>query len=190
MVIVAASVVAGARILGSADDTVSVWSVAGEHPAGASLDRSDLVAEKVDFADPGDLDRYFLTADGLPDDAVYVRPVGDGELLPRSALGSADDTGRLQVPLSVDPGQVPPSVGEGSVVDVWVSGSPNGDVPGDLSKPVIRSADVVSYVPASESLAASGQAQLTVAVKEAQVQAYFGIVAKLDSPVVSIVRRS
>lgn len=189
VVIVAACVVAGARILGSADDTVSVWAVSGQHPAGATLARSDLVAEKVDFPDAGDLDRYFLTDASLPDDAVYVRPVGDGELLPRSALGSADDDGRLQVPLSVDPGQVPPSVGEGSVVDVWVSGSPTGDLPGDLSKPVIKRADVVSYVPASESLAASGQAQLTVAVKEAQVQAYFATVAKLDSPVVSIVRR-
>jgi hypothetical protein len=190
VVIVAACVVVGARILGSADDTVTVWALSGDRAAGAALDPDDLVAKQVRFADASDLAGYFRTDEDLPASAVLVRAVGSGELLPRAAVGSKDDAGLQQVPLSVDPGQVPASVAEGSVVDVYLSGSPSADLTHDLDRPVISDADVVAYVSAADSLAGSGQAQLTVAVKPSEVRSYFSVLTRLDSPVVTIVRSS
>lgn len=191
VVIVAACVVAGARILGSSDDTVSVWAVSGDHAAGATLDPSDLVEKKVRFADAAELDDYYSADADLPDHAVFVRAVGAGELLPRAAVGSEDGSDLMQVPLTVDPGGVPPGVRSGSVVNVFVSGQPNGGQQApDPGKPVLSHADVVAFVSSADTLDSSGQAQLTVAVKEDDVRAYFSAVAALDSPVITVVRVS
>ena len=59
VVIVAVSVVGGARLMASADDTVGVWSVAVDAGPGTRLSADDLVAHRVRFADAGDVDGYF-----------------------------------------------------------------------------------------------------------------------------------
>ncbi|MDO9497078.1 MAG: hypothetical protein Q7J48_15340, partial [Nocardioides sp.] len=105
--IVAASVVAGARLLAAADDTVAVWGVTADMGAGALVTEDDLVAQRVRFADNDDRDRYFTVADGLPADLELLRGVGEGELLPRAAVGSAADTDTLEVPISIESGRVP-----------------------------------------------------------------------------------
>jgi len=188
VVIVAACVVAGARILGSADNTVAVWAIAGDHAAGTPLDDDDLVPKQVRFADSQDLDGYFGIDADLPPHPVFAHAVSDGELLPRQAVGSTDAPGLMEVPLSVDPGQVPPSVGEGSIVDVYVAGSPRGSLAQELDRPVIKAARVAAYLSATDSLGGSGQAQLTVAVAERGARTYFAVLAAVDSPVVTIVK--
>ena len=186
MSLVAACVVAGARILGSADDTVEVWAVAADQSAGATLDADDLVAHRVRFADAGDLDGYFRADDDLPEELTLVRGVGAGELLPRSALGRAGASGLLQVPLSVDAGHVPPSVTEGSVVDVYVAGQGTGHHDG----PVLTKVSVVSVVLPEDSLSGTGQEQLTVAADEDDAEAYFDLVDGIDAPTLTVVRHS
>ncbi len=115
------SVVAGARLLASADDTVAVWSVTHERGVGAPVEGEDLVVQRVRFVDDATRERYFSADEPLPADLVLVRPVGAGELLAQSAVGSADDEAMLRVPLEVDPNRVPPDVRAGSVVDVWLT---------------------------------------------------------------------
>ena len=88
--IVAASVVAGARLLARADDLVSVWAVAEQHAAGDVLTADDLVARRVRFADDADRDRYLLVDRQLPAGLRLARDVGAGELLPAGSLGAAD----------------------------------------------------------------------------------------------------
>ena len=51
VVLVAASVVVGARVLAAADDTVQVWAAAADLGAGQRVDADDLVAQRVRFAD-------------------------------------------------------------------------------------------------------------------------------------------
>ncbi|WP_448629909.1 hypothetical protein [Cellulomonas soli] len=65
-----------------------------------------------------DLDGYLSADEPLPEDAVVVRVVGDGELVPRSALGSRTDLDVRPVAVPVD---VAPSDGVvvGSLVDLW-----------------------------------------------------------------------
>lgn len=121
ILIVAASVLLGARLLGGADDTVGVWAVRHAQSAGASLQTGDLVRRQLRFADSADADRYVSAERGVPPGATLLRDIGPGELLPRSAVGQAGRQSLVEVPLSVDAAAVPATVRVGSVVDVWVT---------------------------------------------------------------------
>jgi hypothetical protein len=195
VLIVTVSVVAGARLLGAADDTVSVWSAASDLGAGDTLTADDLVSTRVRFADDGDLDGYFTVGDELPADLELTRGVGAGELLPRAAVGSAGDSELLQVPIAVDAGQVPGSVQSGSVVDVYLVPSsatrsrPGGKAAGASAGPALSAVTVVEAPPLDEGFAATGQRQLVLAVDDAGARRFFALLGSLDSPVITVVRR-
>jgi hypothetical protein len=198
---VAGCVVAGARVVGSADDTVAVWAVRADEGSGAVLTRADLVAHRVRFGSDGDLAGYYRADDALPDRLELVRGVGRGELLPRSAVGTAAASGTVQVPLAVDPAQVPPAVAAGSVVDVYVVGAPadaasgaaSGGMSHAVSGAVSPALDAVTVVAAPRPHEVFGgsqsRRQLTVAVPEKQAQAFFGLLAQGDDPALTVVLR-
>ncbi|WP_244931942.1 hypothetical protein [Nocardioides sp. W7] len=196
--IVAVSVVAGARLLGAADDTVRVWAVAADIGPGDRLAESELVARRVRFADEADLDGYFTVDDELPADLELTRGVGDGELLPRGAVAAAGDRDRLELPVSVDPALVPASVRAGSVVSVYLSapGSAGGaggagvpDAPGPADGLLLDEATVVDAPPVASGFSASGRRQLVLAVAEADVERYFDQLGAVENPVLTVVRR-
>lgn len=193
LLIVAVSVVAGSRLLAAADDTVAVWAVAADAGPGASLSEDDLVVHRVRFAEPDDLDGYYRVDDTLPGELRLVRGVGAGELLPRGAVGAADqqpDT--VELPVAVDTDQVPPAVHAGSVVDVYLVGAPaRGDAaPGEPGTPVLHEATVVDAPSSAGGLGGSvGRRQLVLAVAQDDAAAYFAAVAALESPVLTVVRR-
>lgn len=187
VLIVAVSVVAGARLLASADDTVAVWAVAGDAGPGAQLGPDDLVAHRVRFADAGDLERYLTLDEELPADLRLVRGVTAGELLPRAALGAADDEGdTVELPVAVDAELVPPSVRAGSVVDVYLLGRRNRDAGG----PVLSAATVVD-APGIETTfgSATGRRQLVLAVSASDATAFLDALGRTESPVLTVVRR-
>lgn len=128
-------------------------------------------------------ERYFGVDDELPADLALVRPVGAGELLPRAAVGSAADTGTVSVPLAVD--LVPPGVGEGSVVDVYLTGSA-----GTPDGPVLDDVTVVDAPALDEGFGATGKRQLVVAVPEEDAEAFFSRLAKVESPVTTVTQVS
>ena len=192
--IVAASVVAGARILGAADDTVAVWAAESDLGAGTPLAVDDLVSRRVRFADGDDLDGYLRADRPLPDGQL-LRAVGGGELVPRAAVGSAAESGTVQLPLAVDPEQVPPSVGAGAVVDVYVIG------PGTTAQsaaggraqqaePALAGASVVEAPRPDETFATSGRQQLVLAVPEDDARRFFALLGATEQATVTVVRRS
>jgi hypothetical protein len=199
IVIVAVSVVAGARLLAAADETVSVWAVAADIGAGDALTPEDLVATRVRFADAGDLAGYFTVDDRLPADLEVTRGVSAGELLPRAAVGSVGATDTLQVPVAVDAEQVPGSVGAGSVVDVYLVASPGeaagtgaGGARGPRAQPggpALASVTVVDAPPLTETFGTTGKRQLVLAVEEPEVRRFFRQRGSLEGPVVTVVRR-
>lgn len=121
VLIIAVSVVVGARILSTADDTTAVWSVERDLSPGEALVAEDVTARKVRFIEGADAERYALVADGVPAGSRLTRAIGTGELVPRSALSASLETGVIEVPITVEPGQLPPSVGAGSIVNIWVT---------------------------------------------------------------------
>lgn len=190
--IVAVSVVAGARLLAAADDTVPVWATRADLAAGAPVSAADLEQHRVRFDDGADLAGYFAAGEAPPD-GVLLHGVGAGELLPRAAVGAAAGAGTVQVPVSVDPEQVPPSVGAGSVVDVYVLGGDRTEdpaVPGGEAEPALAGVGVVEAPDPEESFVVSGKRQLVLAVPEDDARRFFALMSAEDSPTVTVVRRS
>jgi hypothetical protein len=120
VVIVALSVLLGVKVLASADDTVGVWALRKDLPAGTRVDAGEVDRVEIRFASRDAADRYLSADDPLPPDSVLQRAVGQGELLPRKALAGADEA-LVEVPVSVEVDEVPATVKEGSVVDIWVT---------------------------------------------------------------------
>ncbi len=191
LAIVAASVVAGARLLAAADDTVTVWAVAADMGQGDLVTDEDLVATRVRFADEGELDRYLGTDEVLDGDLQLTRGVGAGELLPRTALGPAADSGTVQVPLAVEAEQVPPSVAAGSVVDVHVLPAAGARPPLDAGPgPALAAVTVVEAPDPAAGLGSSGRRQLVVAVPEDDAADFFELVGAAEGAALTVVRRS
>jgi hypothetical protein len=189
LLIVAGSVVLGARLLAAVDDTVSVWAVVDDHGVGSPLTTDDVLAARVRFADDADLDRYLPADEPLPDDIVLSRGVGGGELLPRAAIGNAEDASTVQVPLDLEPNRVPPTVAAGSVVDVYV-GAVGGRGDNASSGKALSAVTVVAAPAAEESFAVTGTRQLVLAVDDADVAPFLAVLDGVDDPVVRIVQRS
>src|SRR3990170_2265009 len=66
IVLVAGSVVLGARLLAAADDTVGVWAITRDLPAGAALDSGDLDRRQIRFPDAETAEGYLGADDDLP----------------------------------------------------------------------------------------------------------------------------
>jgi hypothetical protein len=193
VVLVAGSVVAGARLLAAADDTVQVWSVSSDVAAGDRLGEDDLVATRVRFADDATSARYFAVDDELPAELSLRHGLVQGELVPRAAVGSGADTGLVEVPIAVDPEQVPPSVAPGSVVDVYLVAPPDPDagpaVAPSADGPALEEVAVVDAPPLAESFGTTGRRQLVLAVPEEDAAPFFALLGRDDSAVLTVVRR-
>ena len=196
--IVAASVLVGVRVLASADDTVQVWAVGADAAPGEQLDAGDLQARRLRFTDAADLGRYFEVGAELPADLTLARPLGTGELLPRSALGAADDADTVTISLAVSPLLVPSGVGPGSVVDVYVtgdevSGSSSGSGSGSGGKPdgpALEGVRVVAAPSTADSFAPGGDRQVELAVPDGDVAGFYDLLGDLTTPVVSLAQVS
>lgn len=126
LLLVAASVLGGARLLANADDTVAVWTSTRDLPDGATLAEADLGRERVRFPDQEAADGYLSADQAPPVGAVLDRRVGAGELLPRAAVAPRERSELVELPLGVAADDLPATVRQGSVVDVWVAPSPTG----------------------------------------------------------------
>jgi hypothetical protein len=167
VVIVAVCVLLGARVLAGADDTVAVWSLRHDVAAGTTVDAGDLVVARVHFADD-QAAQYLPASASRSTFGTATHDLVRGELLARSAVGSDDRADLVEVPLSVAPDDLPASVREGALVDVWVT--PKVAEPGsDRVRARLALDDVVVVaVPApGDSLAPRTTQQVIVGVDEA-----------------------
>ena len=80
----------------------------------------DLVARRVRFADDADLDRYFRADESCPPTSSCCAASARASCCRAPPSGAAEASGLLQLPVAVDAELVPPSVGAGSVVDVYL----------------------------------------------------------------------
>jgi hypothetical protein len=148
LVLVAASVVAGARLLAAADDTVGVWAVVRDVGAGAPLTREALVVRQVRFTDAATAAGYLRADRPVPAGAVVSRDLAAGELVPRATVGTGTGAA-FEVPVVVDDAGAPEDLRAGDVVDVWVA-PPEGT---DGGRPATR---VLTHVPVVAATRSSG----------------------------------
>lgn len=189
VVVVAGSVLLGARVLGAADDTVAVWAAAEELAPGTTLAAEDLVAVRVRFADDTDLSAYLPTSGVLPAEAILTRGVGVGELLPTAALGEAGETGLLQVPVAVEPEQLAGAVAPGTRVNVYLVARGGADRGYDSGEPVLEDVAVLDAALTDEGYAASGLRRVVLAVPEKDAGRFYGLLGSLGDPLVSVAVR-
>jgi len=119
LVLVLVSVLLGARAVGAADRTTEVFAAATTLGVGGPVSAEQLrvVRVHVDAATAA----AYVPADRPPaPDAVLLRALASGELLPRSALGSTADLTSRPVTLPL-PDEPPQGVATGAQVDVWVT---------------------------------------------------------------------
>ena len=119
VLLVAVTTLLGARVLASADETVSVWQVKRALPAGSRISADDLDSTRVRFTSDEVSGRY-VPADSQLEGMVVTRQLEPGEFVPRDATASQLDADRTEVPLSVQAGRLPADLGVGDQVDVWV----------------------------------------------------------------------
>jgi hypothetical protein len=190
--IVAASIVAGALVLGNSDETVPVWAAADTLGAGHVLTADDLAVRRVRF-DDADAASLYLPADRqVPAELRLNRQVDAGELLPRAALGTTDGREQRQVPVSVAPDQVPTAVGVGDVVDVYLRpathiGCQEASVCDGL--PVLNGVTVVDAPPAEEAFGPDGSRMLVLAMPPREAQRFFRLLAATDDAPLTVVGR-
>lgn len=183
LALVCISVLVGARVLASADDTVAVLAAHDSLVAGQRVSAEDFSEVRLRFTSEEDADRYLEAGEQLPRGAVLLRPIGPGELVPRTAVSTEQD-GLVEVPLAVDPGRVPGSVRPGSVVDVWVT----GDAEGSRRSDQLLTEVPVLAVSRAAGLGAGGMRQVVVGIPSGDESAVDEVVARSNGALV-IVRR-
>ncbi|WP_426592709.1 hypothetical protein ACPPVS_13180 [Cellulomonas sp. McL0617] len=118
---VAASVLLGSWVVRTAQATVPVYVSRGALVPGDRLEAGELSVVDVRL---GTVNlNHYLRADRPLTDAVVVRVVGRGELVPSSAIGDAGDLDLRPVSVTLEhtPSQ---DVTEGAQVDVWFTPTP------------------------------------------------------------------
>ena len=118
VLLVAGSVALGSWTVAQADHTVTVLAAASVLAPGEQLEEEDLVATQVSV--PEVADTYLTPETELAEDLVVLRTVGEGELVPLAALGSAEAVQVRTVTVALD-AALADTIGPGSRVDLWVA---------------------------------------------------------------------
>lgn len=186
--IVAVSVLLGARLLASADDTVTVWSVRSDLAAGTPLTSGDLQGVRLRFGSPELAGRYLPADASPPRGSVLTRDLAAGELLPRAAIGDAGAVDLVEVPIALPVDAVPSTLRSGELVDVWVT--PEAET-GAAPRAVRVLEEVrVTAVPRNASALGPSSTQQVVVGLPAEDQAGLGAaLAELSGGTAVIVRR-
>lgn len=186
--LVAVCVLAGARIVTAADDTVPVWSVRADRATGEALDAGDLQRVDLRFASPGLAERYVSADDQLPPGTVLARDVAAGELLPRAALRSGTAEPLAELPVALPSNAVPATLHAGELVDVWVTPADPGDGPPKAVR-VLRQVRVVAAPRNGSAFGPSATRQVLVGVPEEDEDQLGSAIAQLATGTALLVRR-
>ncbi|HLS49415.1 MAG TPA: SAF domain-containing protein [Actinomycetaceae bacterium] len=179
VVLVALALVLGVWVVDRASHTVEVYSARHPLAPGDLITADDVVPASVP---PGALEESYVPAsEALADDAVVTRVVDAGELLPRSAIGSAASLELRPVTVPLGRG-VPPGVDKGSMVDLWLTAPARaGQLVSDADAPepsVLAESLIVAEVMASDSIfSATGGSAAQVLVPRGELSRVLGALA-------------
>lgn len=145
---VAGSVALGSWAVRAAQATVPVYVAREALVPGDSVAVGRLAVVDVRLGTV-DLDRYVRADASPPADAVVLRTVGAGELVPRQALGDAADVDVRPVSVPLDHA---PSRGlvVGASVDLWFVPEPAEEEPGDAAAPSDEPRELVAGLTVAE----------------------------------------
>jgi len=124
LLLVLVSVVVGARVFASADDSQGVWVATRDLAPGTTLAEGDLEQARVRLFDNGG--RYLVASAPKPVGYVLTRGVGADEFLPALGLRRPDELAQplRDVSVPVEAGHLPGDLQTGQQVDVYVTAGP------------------------------------------------------------------
>lgn len=162
IVLVLAAIVIGARVMAAGSQTTPVWAAERDLAPGTVLGAGDLVAVEVNL---GDHRAAYLSPDSpSPEGMTLVAPLAAGDLLAGSAV-TPTAAGRM-VAVAVAPEHMPPGVGHGSTIDLYLTTEPTpGSAESATTELIGRGLTVQSVTaPATGGLsgATANQYQVTV----------------------------
>lgn len=136
VLLVLVSVVVGARVVSSADQSVQVWAAARDLAPGVTLQEEDVRQVPVRLFDNSSA---YLRSTAEVTGQVLDRPVSAGELVPAAALREV--SGRVSIALPVAAEGLPIILRRGQLVDVYAStGGQGGE--GAVTELVLAAAPV------------------------------------------------
>ena len=116
--LVVASIVGVVSLVATADDSIEVYAAASPVTPGDRVMGSDLVVRSVKLNEASD---FYIARGELPAEGfIATRPIGMGELIPTSSLGSHEGLSLTAVVVSPQ-GGLAETVSSGASVDVWAS---------------------------------------------------------------------
>lgn len=177
VLLVLVAVLAGAKVVSAADDTVPVYAAARLLAPGQAVTADDLSTVQVRITDH--TATYVDASVPVAGDTFALREVRAGELVPASALGAKASVHVKAVTLPVDPASADALV-VGSVVDVWINVRKGTSSTASYQDPTKELASaVVARVPADRGglRVGSGAAAIQVMVPDEQVQS---LIASID----------
>ena len=177
ILLVIASVGGVLAIVSSADASIRVYTARDAIAPGDRIEAGDLVAVSVRIEVP---DELYLTPGDVPEEGlVVVRSVGEGELVPASAVGSEAGLRLAPVVITVN-GQLADSIAPGAVVDLWAASHEESTTFGPPSI-IVTGATVVRQVE-SEGLVASGDvSSLELLVPRSKIARVLEAIANEDA---------
>lgn len=158
LVLIVGSMLAGARLLSSSQEAVTVWQAVRDLAPGA-MPQVEPVTVVL-----GDAASAYAVADTPLDGRMRV-PVAAGALVPAGATAKAEASTR-QVTIAVDPLHAPVDLAAGDVVDVWATPTNGGQSTGAPSL-VLARALVLQSSP--DALGVAGQLAVVIEVPTQQV---------------------
>lgn len=167
--------IAGVYLLVAAiDRTTAVYAARSALVPGERIEAADLVVRNVRL---GPSEQEYLAVNDLLDGAVATRSILAGELVPVSAVGTAEQAEQTIVVVSVP--ALAGSISKGSVVDLWAS-VPGRDAPGDAQgAPAVLVADAtVAGIQKAAGIIADGRVNaVEVLVPRSRVAAVLEAIA-------------
>jgi hypothetical protein len=118
VVLIAVSVAGTAFVVTAADSTEPVLAARSVLTPGQTVTSDDLIATKVAMEKATSL--YLSPSDVPAEGLVVTRTVAAGELVPASAVGSADSVDSTSVVITVK-GELAASIVPGATADVWAA---------------------------------------------------------------------
>lgn len=121
ILLVIAAIVVGARVMAAASHTSPVWAAERSLAAGTVIGAGDLTAVEVNLGT--NADAYLSPGAASPVGMTLLAPVAAGELLAASAVGPGESGRVIAVPVA--PEHMPPGVGHGSTIDLYLTTEAN-----------------------------------------------------------------
>jgi hypothetical protein len=161
LVLVVVSAVGVTWLVATVDHTTEVYVASSTLNTGDRFTADDLAVAHVRLGSASD--RYLDAADLPAEGVVVVQPIGQGELVPKSAVGAVrgDDTAQVVVTVS---GPVPSTVDTSSRVTLWASAASDEAAAFEAPVVLVAQAEVVSVIESSGLVASATDMQVELRV--------------------------